>query len=333
MSLWWRLSGNNEPSEPTPQERVEGGLWGLLVGDALGVPYEFAPPQRIPEARRIEMVPPVEFLRSHHGVRPGTWSDDGAQALCLLESLLERGTVDAYDLMDRICRWYRDGHLAVGRDVFDVGLQTSGSIGKFLKGRAALECGRSDEQGNGNGSLMRVLPLALWHRGTDRDLVEAARLQSRPTHAHPRSELCCALVCLWARRLAAGSIDPWMEAVVILEGLYPDGTPERRELDEGIQPREPLEPKGSGYVVDTLHSTRYAMNRRSFEDVVKAAVALGHDTDTTACVAGGLAGIRFGIQGIPRRWLKAMRGKDLVEPLLEGLKKHLRTVEQVFPGA
>lgn len=324
MSMWWRLSGNNEQVEPTAMERVEGGLWGLLVGDALGVPYEFAPPQRIPEPRRIEMVPPVEFLRSHHGVRPGTWSDDGAQALCLLESLLERGGMDAEDLMDRICRWFRDGHLAVGRDVFDVGLQTSGSISKFLKGRPALECGRGDEQGNGNGSLMRVLPLALWHRGPDRDLVDAARLQSHPTHAHPRSELCCALLCLWARRLTQGTLDPWMEAVEILEGIYPPGTAERRELDQGVQPREDLVPKGSGYVVDTLHSARFAMSQRSFEDVVKAAVALGHDTDTTACVAGGLAGIRHGVHAIPRRWMKAMRGKDLVEPLLEGLKAHLR---------
>jgi ADP-ribosylglycohydrolase len=83
-------------------------------------------------------------------------------------------------------------------------------------------------------------------------------------------------------------------------------------------------PKGSGYVVDTLHSARFAMEERSFEAVLKAAISLGHDTDTTACVAGGLAGIRFGVQAIPKRWMKAMRGKDLVEPLLEGLRTHLR---------
>lgn len=323
MSLWWGLPGGHESVEPTAMERVEGGLWGLLVGDALGVPYEFAPPQRIPESRHIEMEPPVGFLRSHHGVRPGTWSDDGAQALCLLESLLERGEVDAYDLMDRICRWFRDGHLAVGRDVFDVGLQTSGSIGKFLKGRPALECGRSDEQGNGNGSLMRVLPLALWHRGSDRELVDAARLQSRPTHAHPRSELCCAFLCLWARRLSQVAADPWMDAVEILEAIYPPGTPDRVELDQGVQPRGEWVPKGSGYVVDTLHSARFAMTEGSFEAVLKAAISLGHDTDTTASVAGGLAGIRFGVQAIPRRWMKTMRGKDLVEPLWEGLRRHL----------
>jgi len=322
---WWRLSGN-EPSTPVPDQadRIAGGLWGLLVGDALGVPYEFAPPSRIPEAHRIEMEPPVGFLRAHFGVKPGTWSDDGAQALCLLASLLERGELDPHDLMDRIARWYRDGYFAVGRDVFDVGLQTTTSIDKFLRGSSVLETGRADEKGNGNGSLMRVLPLALWHRGTDAELVEAARLQSRPTHAHARAELCCALVCLWARRLMTKSVNHWSEAVEALEAVYPIGTRERKELDDNICPRLDIPAKGTGYVVDTLHSVRHAMRERSFEAVVRSAIALGNDTDTTACVAGGLAGVQYGIHGIPKRWMKTMRSKDLVEPWLERLQERQR---------
>ncbi|MCB9497304.1 MAG: ADP-ribosylglycohydrolase family protein [Fibrobacteria bacterium] len=305
---------------PSAPDRLRGGFWGLLVGDALGVPYEFTPPQRLPERRKLDMEPPVAFLRSHHGIKPGTWSDDGAQALCLLESLLEKDAVDPRDLMDRICRWFRDGHLAVGRDVFDVGMQTSRSISKFLEGVPAMSCGRTDEQGNGNGSLMRSLPLALWHVGTDEELVSDARLLSRPTHAHPRSELCCALYCLWARRLADTTDHPWMEAVEILEGLFPRGTREREEIDAEIRPREEYPAKGSGYVVDSLQSARIAMRERSFEDVVRAAVAFGHDTDTTACIAGGVAGIRYGIRGIPKRWLKTLRGRDLAEPLLARLE-------------
>jgi len=318
---WWRLSGN-DPAQavPTRFERVSGGLWGLLVGDALGVPYEFAPARRIPERHRIEMDPPVEFLRSHFGVKPGTWSDDGAQALCLLATLLERGEVDPHDLMDRIARWYRDGYFAVGRDVFDVGLQTTQSITAFLRGVPALSTGRADEMGNGNGSLMRVMPLALWHEGSDEDLVAQARLQSRPTHAHPRAELCCALVCLWARRLMTDSVNAWIEAVEILEGVLPPGSRDRIELDTHVRPRDDVPAKGSGYVVDTLHSVRLAMRERTFEDVVRAAIALGNDTDTTACVAGGVAGVKYGLQGIPRRWMKTLRGKEMVEPLLARLE-------------
>lgn len=325
---WWRLSGN-DPAQaiPTRSERVSGGLWGLLIGDALGVPYEFAPAKRIPERRRIEMDPPVEFLRSHWGVKPGTWSDDGAQALCLLATLLERGEVDPHDLMDRIARWYRDGYFAVDRNVFDVGLQTTQSITAFLRGVPAISTGRPDEMGNGNGSLMRVMPLALWHTGSDEDLLAQARLQSKPTHAHARAELSCALVCLWARRLMANSVNAWMEAVEILEGLVPPGSADRHELDTAVRPRDDLPAKGSGYVVDTLHSVRLAMRERTFEDVVRAAVALGNDTDTTACVAGGVAGVKYGFQGIPRRWYKTLRGKELVEPLLADLQERMALAE------
>jgi ADP-ribosylglycohydrolase len=77
--------------------------------------------------------------------------------------------------------------------------------------------------------------------------------------------------------------------------------------------------RGSGYVVDCLISARQAMQCQSYEAVVKAAIALGHDTDTTACVAGGLAGIRDGIAAIPARWLSAMRGRSIAQPLLQRL--------------
>lgn len=73
------------------KNKIKGGLYGLLVGDALGVPYEFHHSSQIPEYDLIEMEPPAGFLRAHSGVKPGTWSDDGAQALCLLDSLLEKG--------------------------------------------------------------------------------------------------------------------------------------------------------------------------------------------------------------------------------------------------
>jgi len=109
---------------PTLRERIEGGVVGLLIGDALGVPYEFHPAADLPLIDQIEYEPPDWFLRSHAGVRPGTWSDDGAQALCLLESLLHCGGLDPDDFGRRLVDWYEEGHLAVGGHVFDVRTQT-----------------------------------------------------------------------------------------------------------------------------------------------------------------------------------------------------------------
>jgi ADP-ribosyl-[dinitrogen reductase] hydrolase len=301
------------------RERIEGGLLGLLVGDALGVPYEFHPPEQIPPLEAIEFVPPAGFQRAHVGVPPGTWSDDGAQALALLASLLDRGGFDADDFGRRLVDWYKHGALAVGGHVFDVGIQTAQAIRALMGGAPAGEAGSTNERANGNGSLMRVLPLALWHRGDDAELVADAQAQSRVTHGHPRSQICCALYCLWARRLLDGAPDPWQAAVATLRAIYGAGSPEQAELELHIRPDDPPEGRGSGYVVDCLHSARLALAAGGYEQVVKAAIAFGHDTDTTACVAGGIAGLRDGVQAIPERWRTQLRGQELLAPLLSRL--------------
>src|SRR5262245_65410840 len=124
---------------PTRAQRLEGGLVGLLIGDALGVPYEFHGPERLPPVEQIEMVPPPGFARAHRGTPPGTWSDDGAQALCLLASLLECGRLDPEDLGRRLLRWYNHGYLAVDGRVFDVGIQTGRALRALQRGCLALQ--------------------------------------------------------------------------------------------------------------------------------------------------------------------------------------------------
>jgi ADP-ribosylglycohydrolase len=264
------------------ETRLAGGLLGLLVGDALGVPYEFHRADQLPPREQLELEPPPGFRRAHPGTPPGTWSDDGAQALCLLDSLLARGAFDAGDFARRLVN-------------------------------------RAGERENGNGALMRVLPLALWHTGSDAALVADAHAQSRVTHGHARSQVACALYCLWARRTLDGAPDAWREAVATLRGLYDHDTAHRRELDDVIRPDDAPRGRGSGYVVDCLHSARASTEAGGYEDVVRAAIALGDDTDTTACVAGGIAGLRDGVDAIPARWRDHLRGRELYAPLLESL--------------
>ncbi len=299
---------------------VEGGFWGLLVGDALGVPYEFNDPAKIPARGKIDMTPPEDFRISGDCPPHGTWSDDGAQALCLLASLLDREKLDVDDFAKRLLRWLRDGYLAVDGKVFDCGIQTRESLERLEKGASARESGGRRERENGNGSLMRVLPLALWHKGTDAQLAEDACDQSLPTHGHVRSQICCALYCLWARRTMERSPDPWNAAVKTLRDLLPPDSEEREELED-LDPDSKAAPgDGKGYVVQTLKSARWAVETNAkYEDVVRAAISLGYDTDTNACVAGGIAGIRDGFSAIPARWLQSMRGRELAEPLLARL--------------
>jgi ADP-ribosyl-[dinitrogen reductase] hydrolase len=308
---------------PTRQERLEGGIWGCLIGDACGVPYEFHRREQIPPLPLIEFIPPPGFARAHLGTPPGTWSDDGAHALCLLASLLYQGRLDLEDLGRRLINWYEHGYMAVDGRVFDVGVQTGQALRALRQGIPAQQAGRADELGNGNGSLMRVLPLALWHQGSDAQLVADAHRQSLVTHGHPRAQVCCALYCLWARRTLEDATDPWSEAVRTLRGVYAHDERDIKlvgELEFHVRPDDLASGhQGSGYVVDCLRSARWAVAQGSYEDVIKAAISLGRDTDTTACVAGGIAGVRDGVEGIPHRWRDALRDRELAEPLVKEL--------------
>lgn len=301
-------------------ERIEGGLLGLLIGDALGVPYEFHTADQIPPLAQIEYEPPAGFRRAH-AVPPGTWSDDGAMALCLLASLLDCVGLDPDDLGRRFVHWRERGYLAVDGRVFDVGIQTGKAINALKAGVPPLQAGPSEERSLGNGSLMRALPLALWSVGDDQTLIADAMAQSRLTHGHLRAQVCCALYCLWARRVAQGRAMPWADAVATLRSLWPDTSAERAELETHIRPDDDTPGDGGGYVVTTLRSARWAVESTSdYASAVRAAISLGNDTDTTACVAGGVAGLRAGAQGIPQRWRDGLRGQDLLAPLLDRLR-------------
>ena len=307
--------------------RIKGGIYGLLIGDALGVPYEFHMKDDIPPMEQIEMIPPKDFLRAHAGTEPGTWSDDGAQALCLLDSLLEKGKFDLTDFSDKVLNWYENGLWAVDGRVFDIGIQTSMALSMYKNGGKPKDCGNIRPDGKGNGALMRVLPLVLWHTGTDEELVSDAHKQCLITHGNITNQDCCALYCLIGREILNG--EPFKIAlensVAKLRDIYSD---KHEYLEEYLFRLQPDEPdiwigKGGGYVVDSLRSAVMIMKTAvSYEDAIKQSVALGDDTDTTACITGGLAGIYFGYDNIPERWLKSLRDSDKAEKLVNSLLRY-----------
>jgi ADP-ribosylglycohydrolase len=169
---------------------------------------------------------------------------------------------------------------------------------------------------------MRVLPLVLWSKGGDAELVSDAMAQSRVTHGHLRAQVCCALYCLWARAVldTVAPEDAWASAVATLRGMWPESTPKRAELEFHMGPDDSPDGKGEGYVVDALRSARWAVvTTTNYENAVKFAVSLVNDTDTTACIAGGIAGLRYGVDGIPQRWRDGLCGQEIDEPLRDAL--------------
>ena len=304
-------------------KRIRGGLYGLLIGDALGVPYEFSSPANIPERHFIEMSPPSGFVRAHPSVPVGTWSDDGAQALVLLDSLVKCSSLDLKQFTDGLMTWYRKGFMTPDEHVFDVGNQTRQALENYARNGNPLTCSPSEDWSNGNGSLMRTLPCAFMSASAPTDIITRARQQSMPTHAHLRSQLACSLYSLMAWQMVEGKSP--VEALdyaqdTLEEAVHPTERAELRILLDGR-----MEPsKGTGYVVDSLWSAiRCVLASSDYENCVRNAISLGNDTDTTACIAGGLAGILYGEQGIPVHWKEALRGRDIVENVLG----HLATAE------
>lgn len=299
--------------------KIKGGLYGLLIGDALGVPYEFYDKSEIPQYEQIEMTPPKGFMRSHSYAKIGAWSDDGSQALCLLSSLREKNTFDIDDFTSKMIKWLKTGYMAADGFPYGVGSQTLKALQAYMSGLSPEKSGMIVPDGKGNGALMRVLPLVLWHTGSDETLVNYAHRQCLPTHGNITNQVCCALYCLTARGLLNGNNfhTAFTDAVKKLRKMY---AKEREYLVE-LEDLNPNAVKtwqgfGTGYVVDCLKSAFMIIQKaKSYEQAVKMAIQLGNDTDTTACVTGGLAGIIFGYDGIPTRWIEQLRGKEIIASL------------------
>lgn len=281
-------------------DRLSGAVWGHLIGDAVGVPYEFGPP--VPAAS-------VVFGKAGtHGRPPGTWSDDGAMMLALLDSLLTVG-FDPADQGVRYLAWADDGaYTPEGEGRFDIGNATAVALDRIRGGIPAEEAG-GDETTLGNGSLMRTLPIALvGHDLAPADLVERVSRASAVTHASAVARTTCGLYALIAAELVNGRTD----RAAVLAGT----TATLRDLLDGPQ-RDALEQllawptrEGRGHVIDAFWSAWDAFaGAASYRDTIARAVAYGHDTDTTSCIAGGLAGAYWGFDGIPREWQGRMRDR------------------------
>lgn len=302
--------------------RRAAAVWGHLVGDAIGVPYEFMKPAEITA---------VELRGGGRHEQPaGTWSDDGALMLALLDSLTEVGFVPV-DQARRFLAWVDDrAYTPDGDGMFDIGRTTAGALARARLGTPPLEAGGTGERDSGNGSLMRILPLALVDLApSDIALVEQAHLASRVTHGHPRCQVACALYVLIARRLLTGDPDrpgALDASVRRLRELYADGlagsTPAHASAFEELVGW--TDRAGRGFVLDSFWSAWDAFSLAgSYAETIQRAVRYGHDTDTTAAIAGGLAGIYWGLDeaagGIPGEWLAALRGREIVEPLIQRL--------------
>ncbi|MEE0845826.1 MAG: ADP-ribosylglycohydrolase family protein [Eggerthellaceae bacterium] len=276
----------------TRSEHLAAIVYGAAVGDALGVPFEFRDRDTFTCDGMAE--------GGAHRMPAGTFSDDTSLLIATCDSLrANHGKINIEDMRRRFRSWLYEGKYTVDGAAFDVGNATA----------VALDagCGCTHERSNGNGSLMRIAPLAL----TDAD-DDQIRAVSAITHAHKLStESCVAFVGILRQLLGGASLPRAIEENV------PDDERFSFMLDIAKTPRSDV--RSSGFVLDTLKASLWcALHTGNYRDCVLAAVNLGHDSDTTACVAGALAGALYGSRCIPAEWMAALRGKDVIDGCLFG---------------
>jgi len=300
-------------------EKIEAAIAGAAVGDALGVPVEF-------HGRSQRVTDPVTGMREYgtHHQPAGTWSDDTSMILATLSGLTGAGDFEPSAVMEQFRRWVAGAKYTPHGEVFDIGIATRSAIRRFEQGTPPLDCGGTGEQSNGNGSLMRILPVALaWP--DDPDLIDKASQLSALTHAHERSRFCCAFYCLVVSDLLHG--DSIGEATAfawqVMDQRWSFSAAERARFEK-LHPdllfaREEDSIGSSGHVIDTLEASLWVNARHDdFADAVLHAVNLGDDTDTTACVAGGLAGLIHGIGRIPQEWRDVLVARETLVAAADG---------------
>ncbi len=298
------------------KNRVLGGLWGAVVGDALGVPVEF-------RSRAEVQRNPVADLRGHgtYDQPEGTWSDDSSLLLCTVDSLL-RHEFDTTDMGQRFVQWSQGRLWTPWGSVFDIGGATSRALRRIQEGVPAEQAGGADENSNGNGSLMRILPIALrfGHEPAER-MLELAYRASAITHRHPRSQIACGFYCLIAAALlrgqtpaaaqqsAAQTVRPLLETKPLAGEKHYFAA----ALASDLATRSENDIASGGHVVDTLTASLWCLlTSRGYTETVLKPVNLGGDTDTTGVAAGGLAGVYYGLASVPAPWRTAMaRARDL----------------------
>jgi ribA/ribD-fused uncharacterized protein len=299
---------------------IHSAIFGLVVGDALGVPVEF-------KSRDFLKRFPVTDMQEYgsHGQPLGTWSDDSSLTLCLAESLCNG--YDLNDISQKFLKWFNAEIWTPHGKVFDIGIATTASIKMIKHGADPVLCGGASEMDNGNGSLMRILPL-LFYLQDEKDLkvvFQRVNEVSSITHAHFRSVFACFIYIVYGLELLKGNDkrEAYFNAQFKLKNFIADNDFEQKEIDlfkriliDDISTVTENEIYSSGYVLHSLEASLWCiLTTESYQAAVLKAVNLGEDTDTTGAITGALAGLIYGFESIPKKWLSAIVKKIEIEKL------------------
>ena len=310
----------NEKKETKKDDNyIEAAIEGFVLSDALGVPVEFSSKQQMKSHPLTDM---IEFGTHHQPI--GTWSDDSSMMLGTLVSLNEKHKIDYEDIMSRYSDWINNANYTATDVVFDYGGTTIRAVSNYDRGiRPSIECGDKGVNSNGNGSLMRTLPIALYLANstyTEEEKTKIINDYSSMTHAHEISKLGCKIYSDYIEGLLKNDMDKnkaldYVKTIDYHKYYTDEAINEyKRIIDGSIKDAVEEDIRGSGYVVHTLEASIWAvMNSNGYKEAVLKAINLGEDTDTVGAVTGSLAGMVYGKEDIPEDWLNQVKKIDWIK--------------------
>lgn len=315
---------------------VQNALLGVALGDALGVPHEFKSREEMQRFPATDMVG-----HGTHNQPRGTWSDDSSLTFCLAASL---GTgYNLQNIAQRFINWRDHAYWTARNQVFDIGMTTSRAITRLsyiIEGGDLAELSKQklygDEYDNGNGSLMRILPLVFYIQGKDiREQFDIIWEVSALTHRHIRAAMSCLIYLRLAEKLLqkTDKLTAYQEVRKEIKAFwqiiqFPEGEQVhfQRIIQEDVRliPYEAL--KSGGYVIEVLESSiHFFLNEDNYQNTVLSIINIGHDTDTSAAIAGGLAGIYYGMEEVPEYWIASLVRLEDILKLGEQLHQAMAT--------
>lgn len=297
------------------KNKIYGAIMGAIVGDAIGLPFEFKDRNEI-KKKDIKKL----NTKGYHNLPIGTWSDDSSMILCTTESMLSG--YNYKNIGDKFCEWKYDGHWTPYGVLFDIGGTTSKAITNIRSKKDYS--GVNDINSCGNGSLMRIIPLLFYIKDNRKERFDIVKEVSSLTHSNIKCIIACSIyieVCLnILDRCDKVTAYEKMKPAII--NYYKEYNKELNAfhniLYQNILNIDKNELSGSGYVIHTLESTLYSfLSTKNFKRAIYTAILLGDDTDTVASITGGLAGLYYGYTKIPQKWNKLIVKKEEILDLLE----------------
>ncbi len=328
----------------TDEETIKGCLFGFFIGDALGVPVEFMGRNSLKQNKITDM---EEF--GTHNQPKGTWSDDSSMVLATMDGLLksQKSNINYQIIMYNFLQWKLKAEFTPFNHVFDIGISTSSALSIYQQHvinnhPEDIMCGSGEISSNGNGSLMRIIPISLYlyYLGidyTDKIFMDTIKVISSMTHSHIYSIFGCYIYSIYISELLKGNnknkayknLQNNLQNILKKHPEYCDVKEiYGRIISNDISKLKEKNIKSSGYVVDSLEAAMWSvLTTNSFEEAVLKSVNLGDDTDTIGALTGGLAGIIYGYNSIPKKWINDLQKKSYLDRSVNSFVIYLKQLK------